>query len=198
MEKILARLKGIFASLKDIRGLSAKDLSLKKISNMPLFREFITKKRIINCLQKKILFIFVILLFSVLTRPVALDIAEIQGINEEIAIENDLEEVTEENIFPFKVTKPQDGLNRRLTRAEMRWIFKEELRLNAMKRVINDGNERAHRAYSAMAQDFNARGANFKYELRDKIKAEEDIEIYREEIVKNAMEEARAYGWGQL
>lgn len=192
MKNFLAQLNVIFASLKDVRIFSFKN-NVKAYSA----RDFTSKKRIIDCLQKKILLILVILLFSVLTRPVALDIAEIRGIDEE-NVEREEPKAYEENNFPFAVIKPPDGLERRLTRAEMRWIFKEELRLNAMKRVINDGNERAHRAYSAMVQDFNARGANFKYELRDKTKAEEDIEIYKEEIVKNAMEEAKAYGWGQL
>lgn len=185
MEKILTRLKVVFSSLNN--GV-----------NVPSVRDFKSKKRITDCLQKKILLALVILLFSLLTRPVALDIAEMRESGKESVERNAEKDNEEENIFPFEITKPPDGVDRRLTRAEMRWIFKEELRLNAMKRVINEGNERAHRAYSAMVQDFNIRGANFKYELHDKTRAKEDIEIYREEIVKNAMEEARAYGWGQL
>lgn len=157
------------------------------------------KRHLIVFLQTNVFLLLSILLFSLVMRPIALDIVEMQNKDDTLVVSDTPEEIAEEeNPFPFEMKKPPEGVDRKLTRAEMRWIFKEEIRLNAMKRIINDGNERAHRAYSAMVRDFNVRGANFKYELRDKTCAENDVEVFREEIVENAIDEAKSYGWGQL
>ncbi len=180
-------MKKIFDKFKFIQKFSLK-------INMPHIENTKLKKCAIRFMQNNIFLIFATLIFALVTRPFALDVAEFQGYNADVITEN----TEEEKDFPFLIIKPQEGLDRCLTRAEMRWIFKEEMRLNAMKKVIGENNERAHKAYSAMVQDFNVRGANFKYELRDKTSAKEDIEPYREEIEQNAVKEARSYGWGQL
>lgn len=161
------------------------------------------KRYVINFLQTNVMFVFALLIFAVVMRPFALDIAEMHGIsrvNEDNSSEDQSfeESQVEENPFPFSVIKPQEGTQRRLTRAEMRWIFKEELRLNAMKRVIDMDNERACKAFSVMVRDFNVRGANFQYEFCDKIRAQEDVNKFKEEIEREAMDEAIEYGWGQL
>lgn len=187
-------MKKIFARFKFPKNFFQN--SLKK----PFFKDTISKRCVINFIRTNVMFLFSVLLLSLVTRPLALDIVEKQNINAEVMTSDDTpEEIPkEENPFPFELKKPPEKADRRLTRAEMRWIFKEEIRLNAMKVVINDENARAHKAYSAMVRDFNVRGANFSYELHDKTRAEEDIEAYRDEIAKNAMDEARSYGWGQL
>lgn len=170
----------------------------------PSFENAKFKRCAVNFLQTNILLIFAFVLFALVTRPVALDVAEYSEQKDESVILFEtfegIEKVEEndENPFPFSTIKPQEGLDRRLTRAEMRWIFMEEIRLNAIKDIIDEGNAKAHKAFSAMTQDFNVRGANFKYEWRDKNRAQEDVDAYKDEIVKNAVDEARSYGWGKL
>ncbi|MBR3722891.1 MAG: hypothetical protein IKN12_09020 [Selenomonadaceae bacterium] len=130
-----------------------------------------------------------LLFFSLLLRPISLDAVDIYYNRSMTEDERKLSYG-----LPFHIKKPPINPGRRLSRAELRWVFLTEIRLDAIKEVIHEANERAHRAYSAMAQDFNVRGANYEYEYTEYRAAKKDIEKHREIIVENAVTEAVLYG----
>lgn len=171
---------------------------LKRPPKINNFDEFKKIKRFFKFLVLNALALLTLMIFS---RPLALDLAEAGNIQPVLEIEGDSldedEDAEADFGLPFSLVKPPEDPERRLTRAEMRWIFLHETRLLAMRRVLSDENERAHRAYSAMAADFNVRGANYEYEFYEKKRAESDIEPYKEQIAEKAKEDALNWGWAE-
>ncbi|MBR3621859.1 MAG: hypothetical protein IKN43_00725 [Selenomonadaceae bacterium] len=146
-------------------------------------KKFFLKAR--NDIQVYCFALGLLMLFSLFLRPVSLEIYD-------LCLRRSMTEDEKRLSYglPFHVKKPPVNPGRRLTRAELRWIFLTEIRLDAIRDVIPEANERAHRAYSAMAQDFNVRGANYEYEYTEYLAARREIEEYRKIIAENAVNEA--------
>ena len=99
--------------------------------------------------------------------------------------------------MPFMVERPPDGMGWLLTRAHLRWLVREEIRLNAMRDGLNFDNERALKEYIAMLAEFNAVARNCCCEIVDFKAAKADIEPYRGKIEELARLEAEANGWNK-
>lgn len=131
-------------------------------------------------------------MFSVILRPVALD-----------AVDHwHRREMTEEERrlsfgLPFHVTKPPVGADHILNREQLRWIFLQEIRLDAMKSCIHRENEMAWKAFRQMVVDYNSRGSSYRSEASELRAARRDIEAYRREIHEGAVAEAEAMGWNK-
>ena len=134
-----------------------------------------------------LLFTFV---FIVVTRSAALNIADDMATDGKSA-----EQVMADNDMPFMVTRPPDGGGWLLTRANLRWLVREEIRLEAMRSVVNFENDRALKEYIAMLREFNAIAENCSCEAEDWRAARADIERFRAVIEENARLEAEVNGW---
>ncbi len=99
--------------------------------------------------------------------------------------------------LPFPVSKPPSGNGHILNRDQLRWIFMQEIRMDAMKECLNHGNESAVREFMQLVDDYNMRGASYCCETADLRAAQQDIRDYREEIRQSAMAEAEALGWSR-
>lgn len=130
--------------------------------------------------------------FAIIVRPVAMDAADYW---------NRSEMTDEERLasfgLPFRVSKPPAGASHILNREQLRWIFVQEIRMDAMKECINHDNEFAVRAFMRMVDDYNTRGASYRCEASDLREARQDIEEYQEEIRESAVAEAEAMGWNK-
>lgn len=99
--------------------------------------------------------------------------------------------------LPFPVSKPPSGNGHILNRGQLRWIFMQEIRMDAMKECLHHGNESAVREFMQLVDDYNMRGASYRCETADLRAAQQDIRDYREEIRQSAMAEAEALGWSR-
>lgn len=99
--------------------------------------------------------------------------------------------------LPFHVTKPPVGADHILNREQLRWIFLQEIRLDAMQSCIHKDNEMAWKGFKQMVVDYNSRGSSYRFEISELRAAQRDIEAYRQEIHEGAAAEAEAMGWNK-
>ena len=128
--------------------------------------------------------------FVTLTHSAALDAADDFASSGKTA-----EQISADFDIPFAVEHPPKGSGWLLNRAHLRWLIREEIRLNAMRDSINFENERAIKEYMEQLDEFNAVAARCFCEHGDFRAATRDIEPYREKIVEAAHLEAEANGW---
>lgn len=97
--------------------------------------------------------------------------------------------------LPFPVSKPPVGVSHILNRDQLRWIFLQEIRMDAMRTRLNHDNEEAVKKFIRMVDDYNSRAASYQCESADLQAARQDVEQYREAIRESAVAEAEAMGW---
>ena len=97
--------------------------------------------------------------------------------------------------IPLPVEKPPKGGGWLLNRANLRWLRCEEIRLEAMRSVVNFDNERAIKEYIAETWAFNAVAKNCFCEIADLKAAWADVEPFRATIEETAHFEAQTNGW---
>ena len=137
--------------------------------------------------------VFVCLFFFVtLTHRAALDTAD-----DFVSRNTGVSDTEAELSMPFLAEKPPVGAGWLLKRAHLRWLCREEIRLNALRDGINFDNERAMKEYIAELRAFNAVAQNCFCEVADLKAAQADIEPFRPAIEDAAHKEALANGWGQ-
>ena len=129
-------------------------------------------------------------LFALVLRPLALDLYDLADVK--------LMETGDRSAakgLPFRVTPPPIGRNHILNRAELRWVFLTEKRLDMIKPHLNHNREEDVRAFSMLVQDFNRRAGKFRYEKTDYLAAKGDIKKYHLIIEDDALYELSARGF---
>ena len=97
--------------------------------------------------------------------------------------------------LPFAVEAPPAGEGWFLRRSQLRYLLIEEIRLGAMRDLINHDNDKAMREYFDMLEEFNASAQNCFCEKTDYRAAKTDVEPFRERIEAFAAMEVEASGW---
>ncbi|MBU5612872.1 hypothetical protein [Geomonas azotofigens] len=89
----------------------------------------------------------------------------------------------------LQCTKPSIGNDNVLSVPEIRWCIREDIRIKAMRDVIdtNAGIDEFNR----IVNDYNSRCGSYRYRQGALSGAERDVEAYRNEIVSEAILEAR-------
>ncbi|WP_291332397.1 peptidoglycan-binding domain-containing protein [Desulfovibrio sp.] len=89
----------------------------------------------------------------------------------------------------LEYTKPSSGTNNVLSVTEIRWCIKHSIRIEAMRSGIssNDGIEK----FNSIVQDYNSRCGSYQYRKESRSQAEREVEVYRAQIVAEAIREAR-------
>lgn len=142
------------------------------------------EKRLLAVANFVALFVF-LFFFVIMTRPATLDVADdyVAG------------EAAKESGESFFAVRPPEGDGWFLTRANLRWLLREEIRLSAMRPLIHQDNETALKEYIAMLDDYNRCARNSACETADMKRARAEAESRRAEIEAEAAEEVRARGW---
>ena len=89
--------------------------------------------------------------------------------------------------------KPPVGTNNTLNISQLRWHFRESIRLETMRDLIytNDAID----AFNRLVDDYNRRCASFRYQESDFRRAEREVEARRSEITAEAIRDARLLGY---
>ncbi|MDR1741246.1 MAG: hypothetical protein LBR38_05290 [Synergistaceae bacterium] len=88
----------------------------------------------------------------------------------------------------FEYDKPPVGKDNLLTLSQIRWVLREEIRINAMRGVVTSNS--AISKFNRMVDDFNVRAGSFRYYERDMNAAKRDVELRRAEFEAAAVREA--------
>ncbi len=131
-----------------------------------------------------------IAVFAIIVRPVALEAVDYW--NQKGMTGAELQDSLG---LPFHVSKPPVGVSHILNRGQLRWIFMQEIRMDAMKTRLNHDNEAAVKKFMRMVDDYNSRAASYQCEAADLQAARQDVEQYQEAIRESAIAEAEAMGW---
>jgi murein L,D-transpeptidase YcbB/YkuD len=86
-------------------------------------------------------------------------------------------------------TMPSVGTNNVLKIAEIRWCVREDIRIKAMRDVIN--SKTGLDEFNRIIKDYNSRCVSYQYLEDSQSRAERDVEAYRSQIVSEAIREAR-------
>ncbi|WJW74700.1 peptidoglycan-binding domain-containing protein [Thiohalobacter sp. IOR34] len=92
----------------------------------------------------------------------------------------------------LQYTKPSVGTNNILSVPEIRWCVRESIRIEAMRNVIN--TNKGIDAFNRIVNDYNRRCGSYRYRRGSQQRAERDVEVYRSQIVAEAIREARNLG----
>lgn len=88
--------------------------------------------------------------------------------------------------------KPSVGTNNVLSVLEIRWCIREGIRIEAMRDII-DNNPGVDK-YNRIVDDYNSRCGSYRYRQGYRTRAKRDVEAYRSQIVKEAIQEAMQFG----
>jgi hypothetical protein len=87
--------------------------------------------------------------------------------------------------------KPPVGTNNVLSLSQIRWVLKEGIRIDTMRELVVT-NE-AIDEFNKIVDDYNNRGASFRYRERDLQRARREVEANRGQIVTEAIDDARRF-----
>jgi hypothetical protein len=107
------------------------------------------------------------------------------------ARKSDVASITPQNVdknSELQYERPPVGEARRLTVSQIRWVLREDIRIDAMRDVIS--TNKAIREFNRIVDDYNRRGANFRYYESDMRNARRDVDAARKQIVSEAIKEA--------
>lgn len=92
----------------------------------------------------------------------------------------------------LQYTKPSVGTNNLLSVPEMQWCIRENIRIDAMRNFIdtNAGID----AFNRIVNDYNSRCGSYRYREGTKSQAERSVELYRNQIVAEAVHETKQLG----
>lgn len=88
--------------------------------------------------------------------------------------------------------KPSVGTNNVLSVAEIRWCIREDIRIEAMRDVID--NNAGIDEFNRFVKDYNSRCSSYRYREGSQSRAERDVEAYRSQIISETIREARQLG----
>lgn len=88
--------------------------------------------------------------------------------------------------------KPTAGTDNLLSVAEIRWCIREEIRIAAMRDIIN--NNSGIYKFNRIINDYNSRCVHYRYHQDSKTKAELEVAPYRNRIVSEAIDTAQQLG----
>jgi len=95
--------------------------------------------------------------------------------------------------FEIQYDMPPTDTSYMLTIAQIRWILREDIRIEAMRDIINPRNAHAVDKFNSMVNNYNARVAEFRYAVQDMEYAQREIEAMRDQIAWEAAHEARRW-----
>ncbi|RZT98271.1 hypothetical protein EV681_0047 [Advenella incenata] len=98
----------------------------------------------------------------------------------------------------LQFTKPGAGNSNVLSVIEIRWCLRENIRLGAMRSIFYSTNGVDN--FNRIVSDYNSRCGNYRYYQDHYSRAIDDIASYRNQIISEAIAEARAFemSTGQL
>jgi hypothetical protein len=88
--------------------------------------------------------------------------------------------------------KPSAGTSNLLSVPKIRWCIREGIRIEAMRGVI-DTNVKID-AFNRIVNDYNRRCGSYRYRRGSRSRAERDVELYRAQIVSEAIHDAINFG----
>jgi len=92
----------------------------------------------------------------------------------------------------LQYTKPSVGTNNVLTVPEIRWCIRKGIRIEAMQDVINTLTQVGQ--FNRVVNDYNSRCGSYRYRQGSKLRAERDVEPYRNQITAEAIRWVRQLG----
>jgi len=95
--------------------------------------------------------------------------------------------------FELQCDMPPIGSEYTFTLAQIRWVLREDIRIEAMRDIVNSRNASAVDNFNSMVSNYNARVAEFRYIIQDMEYAQREIEAIRSQIVWEAVNEARRW-----
>jgi len=98
--------------------------------------------------------------------------------------------------FELQYDIPPVDTNHTFTIDQIRWILREDIRIEAMRNIVNPRNASAVDKFNNMVNNYNARVSEFRYIVQDMEHAQREIEAIRSQIVWEAINEAR--GWNAI
>ena|GEM_PF-5754854 len=93
----------------------------------------------------------------------------------------------------FQYEKPPVGTNHLLSLSQLRWFFRESIRIDTMRDLVNTND--AIDDFNNLVDDFNRRCASFRYRESDYRRAEREVEARRSEITEEAIRDAELLGY---
>ena len=87
-------------------------------------------------------------------------------------------------------TKPSIGTNNVLSVPEIRWCVKEKIRIEKMQNYVT--SNRGINSVNSLIDDYNSRCGSYRYRSGALSQAQQDVEPFRNDIVKEAVREAVA------
>ncbi len=96
----------------------------------------------------------------------------------------------------LQVKKPSVGKEKVLSVMELRWCVQELIRIQEMKEFIN--TKEGRKKYQAMVADYNNRCGGNIYRGSDLSQAKLDVEPYRNQIISEAISQAKDWSKGNI
>lgn len=92
----------------------------------------------------------------------------------------------------IQYAKPSVGTNNLLSVPEIQWCIKESIRIDAMRNLID--TSAGIDAFNRIVNDYNGRCGSYRYREGTQSQAEQNVELYRSQVVAEAAREAKQLG----